>query len=63
LKKKKQIHLQIWLEEGKLNFESLFLPHLQKHEGRKYQSNTRGTVAMLKGKSITLRGNKEVLAI
>jgi len=43
--------------------KSLLLPHLQKDEGRKYQSKTRGMVTTLKGKTITLKGSKEVLAI
>jgi hypothetical protein len=43
--------------------ESLLLPYLQKHEGGKYQFETRGTVAMLKGKATTLRGSRKVLAI
>ncbi len=42
--------------------ESLLLPHLQKHEKGKYPK-TRGTVAMLRGKTTTLRGSREVLVI
>jgi hypothetical protein len=58
LKKRKEIHFQIWFEEGKSNLASLFLPHLQKHEGRKYEFKTRRIVTTLKGKSTTLKGNK-----
>jgi hypothetical protein len=63
LKKRKQIHLQIWFEEGKSNLETLLLPHLQKHEGGKYQSKTRRTAATLREKTTTLRGSRKVLAI
>jgi hypothetical protein len=56
LKKRKQIHLQIWFEEGKLNLEGLLLPHVQTCEGGKYQFKTRGMAT-------TLRGSRKVLAI
>jgi hypothetical protein len=46
-----------------LNLKNLLLPHLQKHERGKYQSKTRGTVAMLRGKTTTLRGSRKVLTI
>jgi hypothetical protein len=62
-KKRKQIHFQIWFEEGKLNLESLLLPHLQKYERGKYKSKTRGMITMLKEKTTTLKGSREVLAI
>jgi hypothetical protein len=56
LKKRKQIHLQIWFEEGKSNLEGLLLSHLQKREGGKHQFKTKGMVT-------TLMGSKKVLAI
>jgi hypothetical protein len=43
--------------------ENLLFPHLQKHERGQYQSKTKGTVAMLRGKTTTLKGSREVLAI
>jgi hypothetical protein len=43
--------------------KSLLLPKLQKHEGWKYQSKTKGMVTTLRGKTTTLKGSKEVLAI
>jgi len=42
--------------------ESLLFPHLQKHEGGKYQLKTKGIVTTLREKT-TLRWSKEVLAI